>query len=326
MLSGEVRAELALRELPLTRILGDFRGHHPHSVLVAHAAERAFEQAFELVEEPLLVELVEELEVVGAVLERLRHCELDERLGVVHVVLQVGEGHLRLDHPELGEMAAGVGVLRAESRAESIDVAQRARHGLSRQLAGDGEEGRLAEEVLRVVDLLVGGQRHQLRLGRQGGDPEHLTSALTVARRDQRRLHVTEALALEELVRGLRERGAHARDGGDRVGPRAQVGDGAQEFERGLLLLNRVGGAVARADQLYPRGLDLEGLPLGGGGDDVSPHGDGRTGAQRLGHAVALHLARRDHLHGLDSRAVVELDEAEGLLLAHGAHPPLEHH
>ena len=38
---------------------------------------------------PHLVELVEELEVVRAVLERLRHGKLDELLGVVHIVLHV---------------------------------------------------------------------------------------------------------------------------------------------------------------------------------------------------------------------------------------------
>jgi hypothetical protein len=36
---------------------------------------------------------------------------------------QVGEGDLRLDHPELGEVAAGVRVLGAEGRAEGVDLA-----------------------------------------------------------------------------------------------------------------------------------------------------------------------------------------------------------
>lgn len=80
--------------------------------------------------------------------ERLRHGKLDELLGVVHIVLQVGEGHLGLNHPKLRQVAACVRVLRAECGAEGVDVSQCARHGLSGKLAGHRKEGGLTEEVL----------------------------------------------------------------------------------------------------------------------------------------------------------------------------------
>ena len=118
---------------------------------------------------------------------------------------------------------------------------------------------------------------HLARLGGQRGDPEHLARPLAVRGRDQRRLHVAEPFALEELVRRLRswyapwyaprnalcnapwlyllwlylrvgrlrEGGTHAGDGGDGVCPGAQVGDGAKELKRGLLLLDRVARSVA---------------------------------------------------------------------------------
>ena len=73
-------------------------------------------------------------------------------LGQVRVVVEVGEGHLGLDHPELGQVPARVRVLGAEGRAEGVDVAQRAGVGLALELAADGQAGAAAEEVLRVVD------------------------------------------------------------------------------------------------------------------------------------------------------------------------------
>ena len=54
---------------------------------------------------------------------------------------QVGERHLGLDHPELRQVAARVGVLGAERGAKSVDVAERARGGLGLQQVGGGWEG-----------------------------------------------------------------------------------------------------------------------------------------------------------------------------------------
>ena len=53
------------------------------------------------------------------------------------------------------------------------------------------------------------------------------------------------SLWLHLRVRRLREGGPHACDGGDGVCPGAQVGDGAKELKRGLLLLDRVARSVA---------------------------------------------------------------------------------
>jgi len=74
-------------------------------------------------------------------------------LGALHVVLQRGKGHLGLDHEELGQVARGVAVLRAERRPERVHVGQRARVVLRLQLPRDRQEGRLAEEVGAVVHL-----------------------------------------------------------------------------------------------------------------------------------------------------------------------------
>ena len=53
------------------------------------------------------------------------------------IVREVGEGDLRLDHPELGEVAAGVRVLGTEGRPEGVDLGQRQTVGLDIELARD---------------------------------------------------------------------------------------------------------------------------------------------------------------------------------------------
>ena len=99
--------------------------------------------------------LVEELEIGAAVLEDVLDDVLQELLGERHVVGEIAEGHLRLDHPELGEVARRVGVLGAERGAERVDVAEREREDLAFQLPAHREVGRLAEEVAREVDRAV---------------------------------------------------------------------------------------------------------------------------------------------------------------------------
>ena len=64
-------------------------------------------------------------------------------------VAQVRKGDLRLDHPKLRQVAAGVGVFGAERGAEGIDLGEGQAIGLEIELAGDGEEGLAAEEVVR---------------------------------------------------------------------------------------------------------------------------------------------------------------------------------
>ncbi len=101
----------------------------------------------------LSMRVVEEFHVLGALFQHVAEDALQEPLGQVHVVGQLEEGHLRLDHPELGQVARGVRVLGAERRAERVDLAQRAGEDLGLQLAADGQIRGPVEKVLRVVDL-----------------------------------------------------------------------------------------------------------------------------------------------------------------------------
>mmetsp|Transcript_57273 Transcript_57273/g.131265 ORF Transcript_57273/g.131265 Transcript_57273/m.131265 type:complete len:347 (+) Transcript_57273:331-1371(+) len=111
-----------------------------------------------------IVHLGEHGEVIHALLEHALAAEPDVVFGALHVVVEVRERDLRLDHPELRKVPGGMGVLRAEGRPERVHRGHRARVDLRLQLARDGHGDRLPEKVLGIVDGPI----------RQAPDPAHL--------------------------------------------------------------------------------------------------------------------------------------------------------
>jgi hypothetical protein len=219
-----------------------------HRLGVGHPAEIGGGHMLQPLDETLVHELVEEGHLVGAALHGAADDELNHGLGHIHVALEVGEGHLRLDHPELRRVALGVGVLRPEGGAEGVDVAEGHGEVLRVELAGDREVGGLAEEVLGVVHGAV------VLPGRVGdvqrGDLEHLTGALAVAGGDDGGVNVDKAAALEELMDGVGRHAPHPEGGGEQVRPGPEMLDGAQILHRVALFLQ---GVVRRGRCRPPR-------------------------------------------------------------------------
>ena len=217
--------------------------------------------------QPLLQALVhkgvEEVHLVGALVHDIADDVFDHGLGIVHIVAQVGKGHLGLDHPELGGVALGIGLLRPEGGAEGVHVAEGHGEVLGVELAGHGEAGPLAEEVLGVVHGAVGILGHVLQV--QGGHLEHLAGTLAVAGGDDGGVHVDKAPVLEEAVDGVGGYRAHPEGGGEQIRSGPQVLDGPQELHAVALLLQ---GVVGGGGALYRDGggLHLQGL-LGLGGE-----------------------------------------------------------
>ena len=202
----------------------------------------------------------EERHVVGPFFEHLLEHGFQEIFGQVRVGGQIGERDLRLDHPELGEVTAGVRIFRAERRPERVHLRQRETVAFDVQLTRHGEIRLLAEEVLLEVDAVAGPRRVQ-RVER--ADAKQLAGAFAVARGDDRRVDPDEAVAVEVAVHRLRDRVAHTGDGAKRIRARAQVRDRAQIFERVTLLRDRIRfGIVDRADQRDARRLNLAVLIL----------------------------------------------------------------
>ena len=206
-------------------------------------------------------------------------------------------------------MALGVGGLGPEGGAEGVHVAEGHGEVLGVELAGDGQVGALAEEVLGVVHLAVGGLGHVVQV--QGGDPEHLAGAFAVAGGDDGGVDVDKAPVLEEAVDGVGRHAAHPEHGGEQVGPGPQVLDGPQVLHGVALLLERVVGSG-----------DLQGL-LGLGRQHHGAHhrqgGPHVLGGDLL--VVGEDIGVHDHLEVLEAGPVVELDEAEGLHVPDGPGP-----
>ena len=287
-----------------------------HRLGVADPPELVVHHVVEPIEEPLVHELVEEFHLVGAPIEDRADDVLDHPLGHLHVALQVAEGHLGLDHPELRRVPGREAVLRPEGGPEGVDVPKRQRERLAVELAGATEVHGLLEEVLAVVHRAVVGLRHVVEV--QGRHLEHLAPALAVRVGQDGRVHVDEPPVLEELVDGRGHHGPDPKDRLEGVGPGPERLLGPQILQRVPLLLH---GVVRRALAQHGDGvrLHLEGLGRVGGHDQLPVHLDGAAGGKALAQLPPVVL--KDHLDGLEAGAVVELDEAHGLALPHGADP-----
>ena len=295
-----------------------------HRVGITDPAKVAGRHVLQTLLQPLVHEAVEELDLLRAALQHPADDVLDHGLGHIHVTGQVAEGHLRLDHPELGGVALGVGVLGPEGGAEGIHIAEGHGEVLGVQLAGHRQAGFLTEEVLGVVHLPVLGLGDVVQI--QGGHLEHLAGALAVAAGDDGGLYIHETPALEELMHCVGRHGAYPERGGEQVGTGPQVLDGPQEFHAVTLLLQ---GVIRRGLSLYldAVGLHLQRL-LG-----IRRQHHGALDDQRRAHVlcgdiliVGQLLGGHDHLQVLEAGAVVQLDEAKGLHVADGACPAAHGH
>ncbi len=253
--------------------------------------------------------------------------EFQEPLRQRRVVGKVGEGDLRLDHPELGEVAAGVGVLGAERRPEGVDLGEREAVGLDVELPRHCQERLAAEEVLAEIDLARRRARQVGEIERR--DAEQRAGAFRVGRGDDRRVDPEEAVLVEEAMDRLRQRVPHPRRRADHVGARPQMRHLAQKLHRVRLRLDRIGiRVVDPADHLDRARLHLERLALGRRRHDRAGRLDGAAGGdfQDLV-GVIRQRVRRDHLQRMERRSVGQVHEGNaGLRVAPGAHPAFDRH
>ncbi len=107
---------------------------HLDRLAVIQMHEFRADDPLELGEQPLLDALVEEGEILPSFLQQRREGVLQQPCRQVRIVRKVGESDLRLDHPELGEVAAGVRVLGTKGRPEGLDFGRREAIGLDVEL------------------------------------------------------------------------------------------------------------------------------------------------------------------------------------------------
>ena len=184
---------------------------------------------------------------------------LQKIFGQLGQTVQIAESHFRLDHPELGQVARGVGVFGTECGAKGVDVGQGQGEYFRLKLATDGQKRGLPEEVLFRIDRAI---LHWKVFQVQGRYPEHGSGALGIAGGNHGRLQEDEPPFLEKGVDRVGQRVSHPSHGAEGVGPGPQVGNLTQELHRVALLLQGIGLGVGQAMHLYRRGLDLVPLPF----------------------------------------------------------------
>mmetsp|Transcript_34352 Transcript_34352/g.96851 ORF Transcript_34352/g.96851 Transcript_34352/m.96851 type:complete len:338 (+) Transcript_34352:133-1146(+) len=128
---------------------------HVHGFRVSDPGERRVPHVLQPLDAGLVHHLLEEFQVVHAVLQHVSAAMPDVIFSQGHVVEDVSEGQLGLDHPELCQVARGVGVLGPEGRPEGVHAGQGTRVVLALQLAAHREVCLGVEEVLRVVHLAI---------------------------------------------------------------------------------------------------------------------------------------------------------------------------
>ena len=244
---------------------------------------------------------------------------LDEVLRQVHIVVIVVEGHLRLDHPKLCQVARGIRVLCAERRTKGVDFAQTHSSKFALQLAGDGEIGLLTEEVLAVVygTLLGAGRIGYI----QSRHLEHLPRSLSIGGCDQRSMEVDKALVVEVLVDRISHIVADAEDCTKGIGPRTEVSHLSQELKGVLLLLQGIRIGICRTVDLDSISLYLYGLPLALTLDQLAIYGETSTGGDLLEQLlIDLTLVGND-LEVMHRGAIIHRNESDILTASLGTYP-----
>ena len=271
--------------------------------------------------------LGDERHVVGTLVEHRAKHIFQECLGKIGVVVEIGEREFGLDHPELGQMSRGIGILGAEGRAEGVDLRHRQTVRLDVELAGYSEEGFLAEEILVEGNLAVGAARQVRQI--QRGDAKHLPRAFGIRSGDDRRIDPEVAILVEETVDRLRQAVADTGHCAEQVGARTQVRDFAQEFQRMRFRLDRVGFRIFdAADQFDRCGLDLECLPLALRWRQCAGRDHRAASGQMLDHRFVIRQrGGRDDLDRREARTIAQVDERQSCLgIAACAHPATHRH
>ena len=202
-----------------------------------------------------LVPLGEEFEI-GAAAVITCNDGLEERFARSPVVLEIAERHLRLDHPELGQVTRRVRILRAESRSEGVDVGERVGEHLRFELSADGEVRGLGEEV-----LLKSARSCRPRSSVVTWNMAPAPSASE--RGDQRRVHIDEAAVLEERWMAC-ERVAHTEHRAEGIGARAQMAQRAQRLQVVLLFCSGYSSGSAAPCTVRPRAFNSTAWPFPG--------------------------------------------------------------
>ena len=320
VLGSKVVAPIA-GELELLLALGNSLLKDFDALGVRQAYEGFLQHTLKALDESLVNHLVEELEVVLAVVQCPTHAILDEVFLKVHEVVQVDEASFGLHHPKLGKVARCVAVLGTEGGTEGVDGSQGGGAKLALELTAHGEACLLAEEVVRIDDASVLVLLQVIEV--LGGHLEHLSRTLAVACSDEGGVEIEVAMLMEIGMDSHRHVVADTHYGTECVGAQAHVGMLAHILEGLSLLLHGIVGA-AGAQHLNLSGLNLACLTGSGAFHQLARYGKAGAGGNLLEHVGVEVCLVAYNLYVLDGGAVIEGNEEDALAATLAAHPSVD--
>ena len=275
------------------------------------------------IDQSLVHKLVEEFHLLRRMLQHIVYHIFQHALRQHHVIGQICEGDLRLNHPEFRRVTGSVGVLRPEGRSKGVDVLEGHGEGLAVQLAAHRQVRRFSEEVLGEVHRAVLGLGYIAKIHR--GNLEHLSGTLTVTAGNQRCVHIDKIPLLEKFVDRVGDQRAHPEHRLEGVGAGAQMADGPQILERVALLLQRV-IRCGRSLHHHLGGLDLEGLLCLGRQRYHSGHDNRGTHVQFADGGKIIEFISVNDLQRFKERTVAQHHETECLGIPDAPHPAADGH
>ena len=218
-----------------------------HCLGVGNLLECNSKNAAKPFDKAVVVFVVQELEVVHAVVKGVLYKVFYELLCKGHVVVNVVERHFRLYHPELCQVAGSVGVFCAEGRTEGVDFAYGCCSKLAFKLAAYGKGSLLAKEILaEVYFTVVYGYVCKVH----GSNLEHIACTLCVRLGDKGSMKIYKTLVVEEFMDGKGHCVTDTKDGTEGVCPEPHVCNCPEVLKCGILLLEREAHRIAFAQNL----------------------------------------------------------------------------
>ena len=184
---------------------------------------------FQTVNQSFIDKIVEELHFFRCIFHDIADHIFQHGLCKDHVIFQISECDLRLDHPEFCCMTCCVGVLCTESRSECINVAECLCKGFAIELSTYGQVGLFSEEILAEIYAALLCFRDVVQI--HGCYLKHFARTFAVTSGDQRSMHINEISLLEEFVdriSGQRTNSEYCLEG---ISSRTEMCDTSQIFK-----------------------------------------------------------------------------------------------
>ena len=316
MFAGQIGSPI-YREFELAAVLHSFlqnldtfRIGQTHKVVLHHEVQ-TFEQC-------LVDHLVQESQIVLAIIQSPTHAVLDEVLCQIHIVTDVVESHFGFDHPKFGQMAWCVGVLRTERRAESINGTQSRGTQLSFQLSGYGQRSRLAEEIVGIVYLSFVVLLQVIEVLRS--HLKHLSGSFAVTARNNRCMKIKKAMFMEITMDGHRHVMTDTEHRTERIGTQTHVGMRTHIFHALSFLLHRIIRAAC-TQHLYFTGLDLHGLSRTYTLHQFTCNTQASPGRDEFNQFIIKLIRIGHYLYIINRRPVIQSDKVDRFAATARTHP-----